>query len=100
MTVYGVIVTIIAVLAIGLAVGYRRERVHFRRNIDEWEAELIRLKGASHNFLTSCRLIAIHRSGRLNVFTFARDNKIFMIETMGMLSDTPQTWREQAGLIE
>lgn len=64
----------------------------------EWEQEFSKLRGISHNFLTSCRLIAIHRNGRVNVFTFARGDKNFTIETMGMLSDLPQTWRELAGL--
>lgn len=63
-----------------------------------WEPIATQRHAVAHNFLNACRLIAIYRNGRLNVFTFARGDTNFTIETMGLLSDTPQTWREQAGL--
>lgn len=74
---------------------YKNERDHYRDNCN--------LSGTVHckvavSFLTSCRLITIHRNGRLNVFTFARGDSVFTIETMGLLSDIPDNWRKQAGL--
>lgn len=46
----------------------------------------------------SCRLIAITRNGRMNVFTFIRNGEPFEIETMGLLSDDIAGWRKQAGI--
>lgn len=82
----------------------RRARYWMKRaetlgnNCEAWEAEISRISGISHNFLNACRLIAIHRNGRVNEFTFARHDKMFMIETMGILSDRPDEWRKQAGI--
>lgn len=55
-------------------------------------------QSTANNFLDACRLIAIHRSGRMNTFTFVRGNASFMIQTMGLMSDVPDDWRKQAGL--
>lgn len=52
----------------------------------------------ANDFLKSCRLISIQRNGRVNVFTFARNDQIFTIETVGLLSDEPREWRRLAGL--
>lgn len=52
----------------------------------------------ANEFLTACRLIAIDRNGRWIVFTFARGDKIFTFETMGLMSDNIQDWRKEAGL--
>lgn len=60
------------------------------------QLEEIRDKAAA--FQNSCRLITITRNGRMNIFTFQRNSDIFTIETMGMLADTPDDWRQQAGL--
>lgn len=49
-------------------------------------------------YLNACRLIAIGRNGRMNIFTFVRGNETFMIQTMGLMSDVPDDWRRQAGL--
>ena len=64
----------------------------------KWETEFAKISGVSHNFLNACRLLAIHRNGRVNVFTFARGDQIFTIETMGLLSDNVDEWRNVAGL--
>jgi hypothetical protein len=55
-------------------------------------------QSVAKTFDNAARLIAIHRNGRMNVFTFARGHEIFMIETMGVMSDEPDVWRKQAGL--
>lgn len=98
MTVYGVIVTIIAILFAYHS--YALTKICAKRAdiCNAWEAEFKRVQGISHNFVNSCRLISIHRSGRTNHFTFARGDKTFSIETVGLLSDDPRAWREQAGL--
>lgn len=49
-------------------------------------------------FIDAPKLIAIHRDGRLNVFTFARGDEYFTIETMGLLNDDVDGWRKQAGI--
>ena len=69
------------------------------------EAEQLRGSGSqardvANEFLNSCRLLSIHRNGRLNVFTFARGDQIFTVETMGLLSDNPDEWRTMAGLTQ
>lgn len=48
------------------------------------------------DYIDACRLIAIHRDGRLNVFTFVRGDDTWSIETMGLLSDKPQEWCARA----
>jgi hypothetical protein len=40
-------------------------------------------------------LIAIERSGRVNKFTFIRNNVPFVIETYGSLSDNWQQWKAE-----
>lgn len=62
-------------------------------------AHLANAQSTARAFLDACRLIAIHRNGRMNVFTFARGQTTFMIETFGVMSDEPDVWREQAGLV-
>lgn len=62
------------------------------------EAQLTTARTVGDDFLNSCRLIGIHRKDRMNVFTFARGDEIFIIETMGLLSDQPDEWRDKAGL--
>lgn len=49
-------------------------------------------------YQNACKLVAITRNGRMNVFTFERNGEHFEIETMGMLSDDLAGWKEQAGL--
>lgn len=72
-----------------------------QRAISElWETEFAKISGISHNFLNACRLLSIHRNGRVNIFTFARHEQIFTIETMGLLSDQPDEWRRLAGLLD
>jgi hypothetical protein len=60
----------------------------------------IRAHSIADDFLSSCRLLSIHRNGRLNVFTFARGDQVFTVETMGLLSDNPDEWRKLAGLTQ
>lgn len=102
LTVFGVIATIAAIY-------YRQSARRARLSIDNlraehtaivgaWEAELVKVQGVSHNFLHACRLLSIHRNGRVNLFTFSRSDEIFTIETMGLLSDDPDEWRRLAGL--
>lgn len=66
---------------------------------DTWKALVDQRANTAQQFLNSCRLIDIKRDTRFNYFTFARGNDVFTIETMGILSDTPDEWRKQAGLM-
>ena len=59
-----------------------------------WERKFAKISTISN----ACRLLSIHRNGRLNVFTFARGDETFTIETMGLLSDNIDEWRKVAGL--
>lgn len=43
-------------------------------------------------------LISIEREGRLNKFTFARGDKLVVIETMGLISDDFGQWRKDLGV--
>ena len=52
------------------------------------QAELEKLKNCSY-------LIGIERSGRENVFTFARGSEIYQVRTMGLLSDNLPEWKEK-----
>lgn len=64
------------------------------------EYRLIAEKGqetATH-YLKACRLISIARSGRQNIWTFARGDQTFIIETMGTWADDLDKWKKQAGL--
>lgn len=39
-------------------------------------------------------LIDIQRASRMNKFTFVRNGKVHQIETMGLMSDDLDAWRE------
>ena len=52
----------------------------------------------SEQFINAPKLIALHRNGRLNVWTFARGDEMITIETMGLLSDDVENWKQQLGL--
>lgn len=56
------------------------------------------LVAAQLAYVQACKLVAITRNGRMNVFTFERNGEHFEIETMGMLSDDIAGWKTQAGL--
>lgn len=43
-------------------------------------------------------LIGLEREGRVNKFTFARGDKLVVIETMGLISDDFGQWRKDLGL--
>lgn len=77
---------------------FRRMLNEYHQICENWETEFAKVNGVSSEFLNACRLLAIHRNGRLNVFTFARNDDVFSIETMGLLSDNVEEWRKQAGL--
>lgn len=93
-----ILTTILAMRYRSLMVSARKLSEHNRACCDAREAELSRIQGISHNFLAACRLIAIHRNGRMNVWTFSRGDQMFTIETMGVYADNPAEWRQLAGL--
>lgn len=39
-------------------------------------------------------LVSIQRKGRMNIMTFARNGKIYQVETMGRLADETPEWRK------
>lgn len=66
-----------------------------RKKLKEYEesaktllTELEKLKNHSY-------LIGIEREGRENIFTFARDNQVHQIKTMGLISDNLPEWKEK-----
>lgn len=64
------------------------------------EYRLIAEKGqeTARHYLKACRLISIARNGRTNIWTFARNDQTFIIETMGTWADDVERWQKQAGL--
>lgn len=96
--------TVIVVLLIAVILlhdNYRHVRAEFiklQSTRNEWEKIATERHAVAHNYLNACRLIAIHRNGRMNVFTFARGDKIFSIETMGLWEDNVDQWKQQAGI--
>lgn len=102
----GFLLVIILIISI-IALGYRRQAKQtereFRELLEGFTASNSLVEAAQStaaNYLDACRLIAIHRSGRMNTFTFVRGHTSFMIQTMGLMSDVPDDWRRQAGLLE
>lgn len=88
-------IAIIAILAISLAIHYRKQRNRSLFNCNELERRHCKVHVSN---LNDCRLINIARNGRMNVLTFQRGATIFNIETMGLLSDNTDEWRALAGL--
>lgn len=100
----GILLFVILITAM-IALGYRRQTKRIESEYRKLLAvynEAITLAEAGQStakdFLNACRLIAIHRSGRMNHFTFVRGNETFTIQTMGLMSDVPDVWRKWAGL--
>lgn len=94
---------IIVMGLIGLVACWRWVVWNYRYNKlrSEYDYYMTYLHGSqstARNYLDSCRLIAIHRDGRLNVFTYQRNDEIFTIETMGLLGDDVEGWRKRAGV--
>lgn len=40
-------------------------------------------------------LVSIERDGRVNKFIFMRGEKMYVIETMGLISDNIPEWKEE-----
>lgn len=40
-------------------------------------------------------LISIERSGRENIFTFSRNEELYQVRTMGLISDNLPEWKEK-----
>lgn len=88
--------TITAVISlIALTIKYRTQRNRYRNICNSSETGHCK---AVVSYPDACRLISITRNGRMNVFTFARGETNFKIETMGLLSDNTDEWRTLAGL--
>lgn len=94
----GVLLLIILILAI-LALTYRRMASNANNVTSQSLAQLANAQSTARAYLDAAKLIRIDRTGRLNVFTFARQDQLFTIQTMGIWDDTPDLWREQAGLV-
>jgi len=52
------------------------------------QTQLLELKDRAY-------LIKIERKGRENIFIFSRNNKLYQIKTMGMISDNLPEWKEK-----
>lgn len=95
-----------------LAIMLFRDNQRLRRYVGQWcvtneeHAELhkhyseamAQAAVSSEQYIKAPKLIALHRNGRLNVWTFARGDELITIETMGLLSDDVEGWRNQLGL--
>jgi hypothetical protein len=60
----------------------------FKTTHDALQQELEKLKARPF-------LIGIERAARVNKFTFCRDGEMYVVETMGLLSDNLPEWREK-----
>lgn len=78
----------------------QRQLEQVTKERDTWKTLVDQRANTAQQFLIACRLIEIKRDARFNYFTFARGNDVFTIETMGLLSDTPDEWRKRAGLMQ
>jgi hypothetical protein len=102
----GILIALLAGILIAFALAIFDARYYrLIARVNASEVERLQIQGSqardvANQFLTSCRLLSIHRNGRLNVFTFARGDQIFTVETMGLLSDNPDEWRTMAGLTQ
>ena len=58
-------------------------------------AQLQKSHDENEKLLHYAFIVGIEREGRVNKFTFIRDDKLIQIETMGLLSDNLPEWKEQ-----
>ncbi len=66
-----------------------------RKKHDKLIADLDNAGKALESAQKHAYLVDIERAGRLNKFTFARDGKVYVIESMGLLSDDLREWKEK-----
>lgn len=66
----------------------RKDYDDFRDTAKALQAELEKLRDRPF-------VIGIERSGRENIFTFARGSETYQVRTMGLLSDDLPEWKEK-----
>ena len=83
----------------------RPSRSDLIRRIRDLEAQNEVLAETLENLTAAARamdgrayLFKIDRDGRTNKFTFVRGTELHVIETMGLLSDDIEQWRNDLGL--
>lgn len=62
---------------------------------EELQAKLDASIKANEQLSKRAFLMDIQRDGKLNKFMFVRDKQFHMVETMGLLSDNVNEWKEQ-----
>lgn len=66
-----------------------------RKQLEEFRAVATALKAELDAIKDRPFLIDIQRQGRVTNFTFSRNNEVYKIETMSMLSDNLPEWRDK-----
>lgn len=79
---------------------FRRRALWAEHKAGAWQELVNERANIANTWLQTCKLINIQRDQRMNYFTFARGEKTFVIETMGLLGDDIVEWKQQAGLID
>lgn len=66
-----------------------------RKKVEALQAQLEAAHAALQQVEKRAFIIDITRDGKLNKFMFACNGKVHVIETMGLLSDNVEEWKEQ-----
>jgi hypothetical protein len=66
-----------------------------QKKIDEFKATAAALQAEIEQLKKRPYLIGIERSGRLNKFTWAIGNEVYVVETMGLISDAIGEWKQK-----
>lgn len=69
-------------------------------NSDAWQKVAEQQQQTAKNFFNACRLIQLHKTGRIIVLTFARGENTFTVDFVSVLSFDAVTVCELAGLDE
>ena len=64
------------------------------QRVQELEKQLEELTKAAIAMNKRTYLFDISRDGRSNTFSFVRNGEVYQIETMGLISDNVQGWRD------
>lgn len=79
---------------------FRHRALWAEHQAETWKNLVDSRANIANTWIQACKLINIQRDERMNYFTFARGEKTFVIETMGLLGDDVVEWKQQAGLID
>lgn len=63
--------------------------------IEQLEVALKDMIEANEALSKRAFIVSIDRQNRVNKFTFVRNGEMYVIETMGLISDNPREWKEK-----